>query len=109
MAGPADIPRLVKHMTLAIMRERGATSFKDAFQIARAQLTRYGYLARGSDEGPADNIKLTQKGRKRERDHARRPLRASIDFDRRYVAAFPAGDADRETSKDRAGGEPKEG
>ena len=107
MTGFADIPVLVKHMAMAILRERGARTFADALQIARGRLTQYGFLARGSDEGPVGNIRLTVKGQRREREHRRRPRRVSSEFDRLYAATFPGGEPDRETAKDREGGEPK--
>jgi hypothetical protein len=37
--------------------------------IARARLTEYGFLVAGSEDGPADQIKLTGKGHRRERYH----------------------------------------
>lgn len=71
-----NVPHLVKHTTLAIWRDGGISGgnrerFISAWNIARARLTQYGYLASGSDTGKAVDIKLTSKGVARDREHAR--------------------------------------
>jgi len=72
------VPVIVKHCTVAIFTEgrgiRGSTKserFEGALQIARARLTEYGFLARGSETGDPNRITLTAKGRKREAVHKR--------------------------------------
>jgi predicted metalloprotease len=94
VAGTSQIPRLVKHMTMAILRKGKIHSIDDAFEIARAQLTKYGYLDRGSDRGPVSNIKLTSAGKRKNREHARRPMRAVLEFDRLFAKSRLAVDLD---------------
>lgn len=71
------VPFIVKHCTVAIYKKGGIEGgtdkekFVSAWNIARARLTEYGYLAGGSDKGPESNIKLTGKGLKRESEHRR--------------------------------------
>ena len=71
------VPVLVKHMTVAILKKGGVDGgtqkeqFISAWNIARARRVEYGFLIGGSDKGPASNIKLTGKGRKREVMHQR--------------------------------------
>jgi hypothetical protein len=70
----ADIPVLVKHVTVAVynggrLRGRGKSRFEEAYMIARATLTKQGYLVKGSEEGPSSNIKLTAKGKMRNLMH----------------------------------------
>jgi hypothetical protein len=84
MAQVGQIPRYVKHVTMAILKKRGIHSFEAALDIARAQLTKFGYLAAGSDKGPPARIKLTAEGRKKNREFARRPMRMLLEFDRAY-------------------------
>jgi len=85
MAAMSQIPRLVKHMTMAILRKGKIHKIDDAFEIARAQLVKYGYLAHGSDKGPVSNIKLTSEGKKKNREHARRPMRTVMAFDKLFA------------------------
>ena len=69
------VPILVKHMTVAIYKKGGIDGstkkdrFRSAWNIARARLTEYGFLAKGSEDGPASNIRLTGKGLQRESQH----------------------------------------
>ena len=80
----AKIPVLVKHTTLAIYLNvkglgSGKRRFLAALSIARASLTRSGYLMRGSDKpGLTGDVGLTTKGGKREKEHtsAKDPGRA---------------------------------
>lgn len=71
------VPNLVKHCTVALFKKDeldGGTvkeKFMSAWKVARARLTEYGFLAEGSEEGPASRIKLTAKGRQRETKHRR--------------------------------------
>lgn len=72
----AEVPHLVKHNTLAIWRNGGIPGgskerFVAAWNIARARLVQYGFLAKGSESGKARDIKLTAKGTARNRVHAR--------------------------------------
>jgi len=77
------VPALVKHMTMAILKKGGIDGgtqkeqFISAWNIARARLTEYGFLTGGSDKGPASNIKLTGRGRKRETLHLREAGRSA--------------------------------
>lgn len=69
------IPDLVKHTTLAVyLHSRGIGAGKKRFlaalSIARASLTRAGYLAKGSDgKGVSGRVLLTKKGLMREKQH----------------------------------------
>jgi hypothetical protein len=72
------VPILVKHCTVAIFKEgkgvRGSTKqarFDSSLKIARARLEEYGFLAKGSEKGDANDIQLTSKGRKKEALHRR--------------------------------------
>lgn len=72
----AEVPHLVKHNTIAIWRTGGLSGghkerFVSAWNIARARLVQYGFLSKGSEKGKAADIKLTSKGAKRNREHAR--------------------------------------
>jgi hypothetical protein len=78
MTAPGDIPVMLKHVTMAIMKK--GHQFPIAFEIARGSLTNQGYLERGSEKGPT--IRLTLKGRKRNQEHMRKPARAVLAFDR---------------------------
>lgn len=86
------VPILVKHMTVAIFKKGGIDGstekerFISAWNIARARLTEYGFLAPGSDKGPEANIKLTGKGVKRETLHRREAERGPKDalFDKMF-------------------------
>jgi len=104
------IPHIVKHCTLAIWRDGGISGgkrerFVSAWNIARARLTEYGFLAPGSAEGPVDNIKLTSKGTTREAFHAREPggkTKSNL-FDQMYkwidVAQETVGDQEEPETK----------
>ena len=83
-----DIPVLVKRVTMAMVTGKGI-AFPAALDIARASLTKQGYLASGSDRGPVTNIKLTAKGAQRNREHMRKPMRESIAFDRLFTKYGP--------------------
>jgi hypothetical protein len=72
----AEVPHLVKHTTIAIWKHGGVAGgprerFVSAWNIARARLTEYGYLTKGSEGGKAADIKLTGKGVQRNHKHAR--------------------------------------
>jgi len=72
----ADIPVLVKHCALAILRSGDMAGtrmeqLRGAFLVARSRLVEYGYLASGSQKGGSKNIKLTAKGHQREAKHRR--------------------------------------
>lgn len=66
-AVPQNIPAILKHMTVAIFKSSyvpgtGSVKFLNAFNVARANLSRYGYLS-GGEEGPISNIGLTGAGK----------------------------------------------
>ena len=70
------VPNIVKHCTLAIYNGKskidGGTKrerFISAWNIARARLVEYGFLAKGSESGPHGVIRLTSKGRQRNQEH----------------------------------------
>jgi hypothetical protein len=79
----ASIPRLVIETTMAIFEKR-KHAFPAAFGIARGTLMQNGFLQRGSDVGPPENIKLTGKGMKRDREMQRRAARRVAAFNRLY-------------------------
>jgi len=83
-----NIPRIVKQMSMAIIRNKGARTLKAALTIARAQLVRGGYLTRGSDRGPIESIKLTPKGAARNRVHMRKSRRTETEFDAKFQKEF---------------------
>jgi hypothetical protein len=73
-----SVPNLVKHCTIAIWRDGGISGgkqerFVSAWNIARSRLVEYGFLQKGSETGPAEKVKLTSKGSKRESFHSREP------------------------------------
>lgn len=73
----ADLPKILKHCTVAIYSGGSikATDSRDRFQqaflMARASLTKYGYLSSGSATGSVEKIHLTAKGVLRESKHSR--------------------------------------
>lgn len=106
----AKVPHIVKHCTLAIWRSGDISGgkrerFISSWNIARARLTQYGYLTKGSEEGPVDNIKLTSKGTTREAFHAREPggKTKSMLFDQMFkwieVAQEAVGDQEEPETK----------
>jgi len=84
----ANVPSILKHCALAIWTDgslgRGVAGLRAAWMVARSRLVEYGYLARGSEEGPIDNIRLTSKGVLQNRKH----LRESRGKDRRFDSVF---------------------
>lgn len=84
--GLVNIPILVKHVTIAIWTKQGKVParFHEAFDIARSQLVKQGYLAPGSQLGPAERIRLTSAGVKRNRKHLREGAHKNREFDRVY-------------------------
>jgi hypothetical protein len=86
-----QIPRYVKHVTMAILRDRRVRSFEDALDVARARLVQLGYLAAGSDKGEPSNMKLTSAGAKKNREFGRRPMRKLLEFDKLYMKSKWAG------------------
>ena len=79
----AHIPRLVIETTMAIFEKR-KHDFLAAFGIARGTLMQNGFLQGGSDAGPPENIKLTGKGLRRDREMQRRPARRVMAFNTLY-------------------------
>jgi hypothetical protein len=71
----ANIPRLVKHVTVSVYGKLKVADqkdrFKQAFTIARAQLAKQGFLTEGSVDGPASGIHLTGKGARQNAKHVR--------------------------------------
>jgi hypothetical protein len=70
------IPYLVRHCVVAIylnggLHESDKKRAQSAWNIALAQLTKYGYLRSGSEKGDPDKIRLTSKGTLRENKHRR--------------------------------------
>lgn len=71
----AQIPPLLKHMTVALYFKKGLgggykAKFQRAFAIARASLVKNGYLYRGAEKDPPRSIRLTSKGVALNRKHA---------------------------------------
>ena len=90
------IPRIVKEVTQAIFEKRRG-QWLDALAIARGQLVNNGFLTTGSDTGPLNEMKLTSKGNKRNREHLRKSARRSITFERmldKYGKDLPGAEAD---------------
>lgn len=83
MSEDASVPRLVVETTMAIFEKR-KHDFMSAFGIARGTLTQNGFLKSGSEDGPPENIKLTSKGHKRDREMQRRSARRVLTFNRLY-------------------------
>ena len=87
-----QVPIIVKHTALAIYKKGGIDGstdkekFRSAWNIARARLTEYGILIKGSEEGPGSRIRLTGKGRSLNALHARESDKAgkNIAFDKLY-------------------------
>jgi hypothetical protein len=81
-----SVPTLLKHCTVAIYKEgklpgSDKDRFLAAWRIARSQLTKYGYLAHGSEDGPVTNIKFTHKGAAKTRPHNHEGLKKNKLFD----------------------------
>lgn len=77
------IPRILKHMTLAIFKSRNV-GFLGAFEIARARLVELKDLEPGSQNGHVGHIKLTSKGAQREKEKDRKSANKSHEFDRLF-------------------------
>lgn len=82
----SPVPRIVKHMTLAIMESR-RKPFLEAFTIARARLVELKDLKKGSEEGTIDTIVMTPKGKERELEKKYDPKDKSKKFDW-YLARY---------------------
>lgn len=100
----ALIPIILKHCVLAIfksgdLRGKAVERFEQAWKIGRSQLTKYGYLSEGSEEGPVLMIRLTGKGKRREQDHARERggSRKTSEFDKLYKTLGGGLDIPKET------------
>jgi len=105
--GNVYIPRMVKHVAMAVWRKKATPNFPEALLLARHHLTKHGYLAAGSEHGPVSNIKVTSKGRKREREHLRKPMRTMREFDQLYSKhgmAEVVGKVERDSPEDPKGG-----
>lgn len=72
---PKNIPSILKHVTIAVYNKGFLTKNKDGFQqallIARASLSRQGYLTPNSEAGSIEAIALTGKGMGRDDVHKR--------------------------------------
>ncbi len=70
-----SVPDLLKHCTVAVYKSgkvkggSDAERWQGAWRIARAHLTKYGYLQPGSEEGPVTEIRFTHKGAGKTRPH----------------------------------------
>lgn len=81
LAKRSDIPDLVKHVTLALMAEAGFP-FPRALETALSRLTVWGYIKGARELKDLAEVRLTPKGVRRNREHAREPSRKSLEFDR---------------------------
>lgn len=109
---PEQLPPLVTHMTMAIFWKLHGSErhkFLGAFEVARAQLVRWGYLTGGSFPGPVEGIKLTAKGRKKNRPHTSEGAVKTVVFAALYRRWFkPEKDVKKaEELAERKGGPPK--
>jgi len=76
-------------MTMAIYEKTGVGTtkldkFEQSFAMARSQLTKWGYLSNGSEQGPISNIKLTAKGFTRTSKHSGDNASATAAFNRLF-------------------------
>lgn len=83
------IPVLFKHTVLGILEDpkiqgNNRERFERAMRIAKAQLTKYGFLVAGSEDKQPDQLVLTSKGVSRERKHQREGKARSNKFDVLY-------------------------
>ena len=83
-------------MTLAIMHKVPSPGdeldhFSECLKAARGRLTKWGYLAAGSDQGPATSMRLTMKGIIRNQSHEREGKGKSEQFDHLYVQLMEKG------------------
>lgn len=83
------IPVLFKHNVLGILEDpkiqgNSRQRFERAMRIAKAQLTKYGFLVEGSEDKQPDQLILTSKGRAQERKHVREGKARSNRFDALY-------------------------
>lgn len=109
---PEELPPLLTHMTMAIFWKLHGSErhkFLGAFEVARAQLVRWGYLTSASFPGPVERIKLTAKGRKKNRRHLSEGAVKVVVFGALYRRWFKAEDDVKkaEDLADRKGGPPK--
>lgn len=109
---PEELPPLVTHMTIAIFWKLHGSErhkFLGAFEVARAQLVRWGYLTSSSFPGPVEKIKLTAKGRKKDRPHKSEGAIKTVVFAALYRRWFkPEKDVKKiEEIAGRKGGPPK--
>jgi len=101
------VPFLVKHVAMAIY-ESGDVHGKSptqkitgALDIARHRLVEYGFLRKGSETGPVEEIRLTVKGLKREQKHKYHgPKTKNQKFDRLFDLIADAHDSDEDESTD---------
>jgi hypothetical protein len=78
------VPNILKHCTMAIFNKlKGSKEqrFTNAFQIARAHLTKYEYLSAGSQDGDPNQIGITNKGAGKAIKHTIEGLAKSRSFD----------------------------
>lgn len=100
---PIRIPVLVKHTTIAIYKTGHIVAktkedrFRQALEIAKAQLERYGYITNGTK---VDDIGLTAKGRKRELKHRGEGAGKTTLFDTLYRQFDIGGDRAKEEEKE---------
>lgn len=114
MRVPHDkLPTVFRHMVLGILAKEkavGSQSFAKAMNIARGQLTKYGYMLRGSDKGPLADMRLSSSGTKKDAEH-RKDSKNSVKMSRfrayyeQYVADYEAASTKMdEQEKDRRDG-----
>lgn len=87
---PAEVPVLVKHVTLAIYKDGKLSGprrerFQQAYAMACSTLAKQGYLT-----GNTDRVELTSQGRSRDRTHQRERGASGkrMMFDRLYAETF---------------------
>lgn len=101
-----NVPFLVKHVALAIYESgdvHGSSptqKITGAMDIARHRLVEYGFLRKGSETGPVDNIKLTVKGMRGEQRHKYHGPRAKNEkFDKLYELIAEVDQTDEEDAE----------
>jgi hypothetical protein len=95
--GLAEVPALLKHVTIAIYRgdsigSSGEAKFMHALKIARGVLVRDGYLTAESEKGDTAQIKLTSKGQSQNLKHMRDSPDKTREFDKLFERVATAVD-----------------
>lgn len=107
-----NVPFLVKHVALAIYESgdvHGSSptqKITGAMDIARHRLVEYGFLRKGSETGPVEQIRLTTKGMQGEQKHRHHgPRSKNMKFDELYALIAVA---DNEGAEGAEGVDPSE-